>query len=95
MARSFLNVGTPVRPQQASAGDVIVFPRGRGTTYGHVGFVKDIDPENDRVTIISGNTGGGVRTETRRLSSSLGIRRIEQKHVGAEIPGVTDQQDVA
>jgi uncharacterized protein (TIGR02594 family) len=95
MARSFLNIGTPVKPQQAEAGDVIVFPRGRSGTLGHVGFVKDVDLQNNTVTILSGNTGGAVRTETRSLSGALGIRRIEEQHVGLDIPIVSDQQATA
>jgi uncharacterized protein (TIGR02594 family) len=95
MARSFLRVGTPIRPQDATAGDVIVFPRGTRGTYGHVGFVKDINVKENTVTVISGNTAGGVRVNEYPLSRALGIRRIQQQHVGAEIPGVTDQTATA
>jgi uncharacterized protein (TIGR02594 family) len=95
LARSFLNVGDKVDPKVASPGDVIVFARGSGGIYGHVGFIKSINPYRDEVTMISGNNRGAVRVDTRSLSDALGIRRIQQKHVGTTIPGVTDQSAAA
>jgi cell wall-associated NlpC family hydrolase len=80
MARSLLNVGKKVEPSSATPGDVIVFPRGTSGTYGHVGFVKENNPQKNEVTIISGNDRGGVRVSTRRLSSAIGIRRIMEQH---------------
>jgi hypothetical protein len=57
--------------------------------------VKDINVKENTVTVISGNTAGGVRVNEYPLSRALGIRRIQQQHVGAEIPGVTDQTATA
>ena len=87
LARSFLKIGSTVQATEAKAGDVIVFPRGSNSTYGHVGFIKSIDPGNNRVTIISGNDKNAVRVSTRPLDRALGIRRIGQQHVGMSLPG--------
>lgn len=95
LARSFLKIGSTVQPTEAKAGDVIVFPRGQNPIYGHVGFIKSIDPGNNRVTIISGNDSNAVRVSTRPLDKALGIRRIGQQHVGMSIQGVTDQTAIA
>lgn len=98
MARSFLGIGTKVKTEEAQPGDVIVFPRGKGGVYGHVGFIQSIDPDNDRVQVLAGNQGGaaqkggGVTVQTFPLSRALGVRRITKKVAmnAPDLPGDTD-----
>jgi uncharacterized protein (TIGR02594 family) len=75
MARSFLDWGAGVSglPQ---VGDIGVYPRGdpKGP-YGHVGFVKAVDPATGMVTLLGGNQGDAVSEKPYPIAEALGFRR--------------------
>lgn len=82
MARSWLNIGTPINIRDAQKGDIVIFSRGRDPKYGHVGiFEKLISPT--KFSAISGNYSSRVRMaefSTGRTGDLvfLGIRRIKK-----------------
>ena len=73
-ARSYLDWGKPVPLEEAQEGDIIVFPRGKSTWQGHVGFVSKM-LENGRVEVLSGNQDNKVTLKPYQLDSALGVRR--------------------
>ena len=83
-ARSFLNVGVPVRIGEAQAGfDVVILSRGSGNqpgpsvidAPGHVGFYAGQEGR-DGILILGGNQGNQVSIGNYKLSRVLGIRRL-------------------
>ena len=86
MARSFEKFGAAVQPQEAKAGDIIVFPRGApGSGLGHVGFIKAI--HGDTVEVLGGNQGNSVSVRSFPLSSATAIRRVGAGDIGKAVPG--------
>ena len=73
MARSFLNWGEPVNPEDIQRGDVVIFPRGNEGWKGHVGFF--IAEEKGHWIILGGNQRNEVRYDYFKPSRALGIRR--------------------
>lgn len=73
MARSFLNWGEPVDPEDIQRGDVVIFPRGNEGWKGHVGFF--IAEEKGHWIILGGNQRNEVRYDYFKPSRALGIRR--------------------
>lgn len=87
MARSFLEWGVPVdhKEQEPSAGDVVVFPRGRQSWQGHVGFYVDtvtIDGK-DYWRILGGNQSNAVTIELYTPERALAVRRAPKPVVEA------------
>jgi len=77
MARSFLEWGLPVAPEDIHPGDIVVFPRGDNQWQGHVGFYVKTVKFNDIVyySILGGNQSNRVSIELYKQSNALGIRR--------------------
>jgi len=74
MARSFLDWGSPINPQDIQPGDVVVFPRGNQGWQGHVGFYVGRTQEGYWL-ILGGNQSNQVRYDLYRPSKAIGIRR--------------------
>lgn len=89
-ARSYLQWGIAVRPEDAQRGDIAVIPRGGAKSWqGHVFFVDRI--EGDTVYGLGGNQDNAVNIKPFRLSQVLGFRRMAG--VGPSVmPGVADVQ---
>ena len=73
-ARSFLKWGSPINPQDIQKGDIVVFPRGKSSWQGHVGFYIGRGPEGQWV-ILGGNQDNQVRYDYYNPKRALGIRR--------------------
>jgi len=74
MARSFLDWGSPINPQDIQRGDVVVFPRGTQGWQGHVGFYVGRHSSGNWI-ILGGNQSNEVRYELYSPKRALGIRR--------------------
>jgi len=79
MARSFLNWGEPVQPEDIQRGDIVIFPRGDEGWKGHVGFF--IEEKNKRWVILGGNQRNEVRYDLYIPSRAIGIRRAKYTHI--------------
>lgn len=79
LARSFLLWGEPVdhRKETPKPGDVVVFPRGRQSWQGHVGFYVDTVSVDGKVywQILGGNQKNSVSVELYPASRAIGVRR--------------------
>lgn len=74
MARSWLNVGEPVK--EPSAGDVVVLSRGDPRSgKGHVGFFEGLNPDGS-VRLLSGNHNDAVASAAYPADRVLGYRRL-------------------
>lgn len=75
MARSFLNWGIGV--EEPKPGDVVVFPRGRSSWQGHVGFYLSSIEINGVLyyNILGGNQSNSVSIEQYPANKALDIRR--------------------
>jgi len=79
LARSFLQYGQQILPQDLTQGDIIVFPREDGEDWqGHVGFFLEMRKRDNKeyVVIISGNDKNQVTIGERPLSTAIGFRRF-------------------
>lgn len=79
MARSWLDVGTPISLGQARAdADVVVFWRGSpGSPSGHVALYSGIDDKDPNfVQVLGGNQGNSVRVSPMPIDRILGVRRL-------------------
>lgn len=74
LARSFLDWGSPINPQDIQRGDIVVFPRGREGWKGHVGFFIQRS-DDGRWIILGGNQSNTVRYDYYDPKRALGIRR--------------------
>lgn len=76
-ARSFLKWGEHVDPSDIQRGDIVVFPRGRSSIEGHVGFYVDtrIIDGYPMYVILSGNQSNTVDYDLFTPSTALDIRR--------------------
>lgn len=77
LARSFLEWGLPVDASAVKRGDLVIFPRGRSSWQGHVGFYWGT-VSRDGVTyyqILGGNQSNRVGIELYRADRALGVRR--------------------
>jgi uncharacterized protein (TIGR02594 family) len=74
MARSFLNWGS--KTKEPKEGDIVVLKRGRGTTFGHVGFFQgyEIIDGITYVKVLGGNTDHAVQVGYYPVSKVLGYR---------------------
>lgn len=75
LARSFLDWGVSV--DSPEKGDVVIFPRGRSSWQGHVGFfVEEFERDGIRYyVILGGNQENKVSYDVFRADKALGIRR--------------------
>ena len=82
-ARSWLEWGESVDTPRA--GDIVIFPRGKNTWQGHVGFYVDSVIKNDKeyYRILGGNQNDSVSIVQYKASNALGIRRYKY-HYGTE-----------
>ena len=83
MARSWLQVGTPITLEQAEVGnDIVIFKRGSDpqpgpetiNAPGHVGFFAGI--ENNRVLVLGGNQSDAVNISGYPVANVIGVRRL-------------------
>ena len=73
-ARSWLNVGVPVKLEDAVAGfDVVILARGE-PPQGHVGFFAGSSPT--MISVLGGNQGNKVSIQEYARDRLLGIRRL-------------------
>jgi uncharacterized protein (TIGR02594 family) len=80
LARSFLNWGNAVKPNDIQPGDVVIFPRGWKTWMGHVGFYVEtvwIDGV-EYWAILGGNQRNSVSIDLYPASRAIGIRRMQK-----------------
>jgi uncharacterized protein (TIGR02594 family) len=82
LARSFVDWGVPVdhKEQDPEPGDVVVFPRGRQSWQGHVGFYVDtvtIDGK-DYWQILGGNQNNAVTIELYDPRRAIAVRRTPE-----------------
>lgn len=76
-ARSFLQWGISISPEQIQKGDLVIFPRGNSSWQGHVGFYTESKVVNGReyYVILGGNQSNQVGYELYKASDALDIRR--------------------
>jgi uncharacterized protein (TIGR02594 family) len=83
LARSWLNIGTPIATKEAKKGfDVVILRRGTGhqpgpentTAPGHVGFYMSQD--HIRIWLLGGNQGNTVSVKAYDKDRVLGVRRL-------------------
>ena len=75
MARSFLNWGEEIHPNDIQYGDVVIFPRGNSGWKGHVGFYAGTYTETGEWIILGGNQDNSVSIDLYPEKRVLGIRR--------------------
>jgi len=85
MARSFLEWGDPVdhRQEDPQPGDIVVFPRGRQSWQGHVGFFVDTVEVDGKTywRILGGNQSNAVTVDLYSPARALAVRRAPQREV--------------
>jgi hypothetical protein len=76
MARSFLNWGS--KTKDPKEGDIVVLKRGRGNTFGHVGFFQgyEIVDGITYVKVLGGNTDHAVQVGYYSVDKVLGYRTV-------------------
>lgn len=75
LARSFLEYGSPINPQDIQYGDLVIFPRGGKSWQGHVGFYVGRYSTGEWI-ILGGNQNKKVSYELFESRRAIGIRRI-------------------
>lgn len=77
MARSFLAWGEPVLAEEIQRGDVVVFPRGRVSWQGHVGFYVETQTHRGKEywVILGGNQDNTVNYQLFDPSRAIAVRR--------------------
>lgn len=82
LARSFLEWGDPVDHKQEDPrpGDVVIFPRGRQSWQGHVGFYVDTVSVDGKLywQILGGNQKNSVSIELYSPNRALAVRRVPE-----------------
>lgn len=82
LARSFLAWGEPVDHKQEDPrpGDVVIFPRGRQSWQGHVGFYVDSIEVDGKLywQILGGNQKNSVSIELYNPDRALAVRRAPE-----------------
>lgn len=73
LARSFLNWGQEIQPQDIKPGDIVIFPRGNVSWQGHVGFF--VGATDNHWIILGGNQNNTVNYQLFRPKRAIGIRR--------------------
>jgi hypothetical protein len=80
MARSYLRFGEACEPKP---GAIVVFPRGKNPTFGHVAFVLRVI--GDQIEILEGNAADAVRVSKRPVKQALGFRWPVKRHADAPL----------
>lgn len=77
LARSFLDWGTAVNPEDILLGDLVVFPRGRTGWQGHVGFFVETQTVDGVLywAILGGNQDNSVTVDLYPASRAIAVRR--------------------
>lgn len=77
MARSFMQWGDSVSPEDIQKGDVVVFPRGNEGWQGHVGFYvgSTFKDDGEYYVILGGNQDNRVSYEFYKATRAIAIRR--------------------
>lgn len=85
-ARSWLEVGTPIKLEDAEKGDIVIFNRGGPhdpniiAAPGHVGFLAGIVDDQGVGTafieVLGGNQSNTVKVSRYHESDLLGVRRL-------------------
>jgi len=85
LARSFLDWGEAVEPEDIQVGDIVVFPRGNQGWKGHVGFYVGKQQGSNKWVILGGNQKNSVRYQLYNPNRALGIRRgtKQQANIGS------------
>ena len=87
LARSFLDWGVPVdhKNEDPRPGDVVIFPRGRQSWQGHVGFYVNTVTVDGREywQILGGNQSNSVSLDLRPPDRALAVRRAPEIVVAA------------
>lgn len=78
LARSFLGWGNAVDPKDIRKGDLVIFPRGKESWKGHVGFYAGTN-QNGYWVILGGNQNNTVNYRLYNPKHALGIRRWHNK----------------
>lgn len=82
MARSFVDWGVPVdhKEEEPEAGDVVIFPRGRQSWQGHVGFYVDTVTINGKQywQILGGNQNNAVTVDLYDPRRAIAVRRAPE-----------------
>lgn len=76
LARSFLDWGSSINPQDIEYGDLVIFPRGGISWQGHVGFYIGRYPQTGEWIILGGNQNNKVTYSLFKPSKAIGIRRF-------------------
>ena len=76
LARSFLDWGSSINPQDIEYGDLVIFPRGGISWQGHVGFYIGRYPHTGEWIILGGNQNNKVTYSLFKPSKAIGIRRF-------------------
>ena len=88
LARSFLDWGNPVdhKNKDPMPGDVVIFPRGRASWQGHVGFyVETVDIDGKEYwRILGGNQKNSVSIELYDPKRALAVRRHQYTEIASE-----------
>ena len=77
MARSFLSWGSSVEPLNIQQGDIVVFPRGRTSWQGHVGFYMETVTVDGVLywAILGGNQDNSVTVDLYPADRVIDVRR--------------------
>lgn len=89
-ARSYLEWGYRVEPDDAQEGDIAIFERGNSSWQGHVAFVISISKTH--VKVLGGNQMNAVNIKSYPRSKLLGIRRI--KAAGSTVKALPSVMEV-
>jgi uncharacterized protein (TIGR02594 family) len=88
LARSFLEWGDPVdhKNKDPMPGDVVIFPRGRASWQGHVGFyVETVNIDGKEYwRILGGNQKNSVSIELYDPKRALAVRRHQYTEIASE-----------
>jgi len=76
-ARSWLDVGVKVDPENVRPGDVVIFWRNMPDGWeGHVAFVESLNIPNKTVRVLGGNQADSVSVTEYPTNKVLGYRRL-------------------
>ncbi len=94
-ARSYLNYGMEVRPEEARRGDLVIFKRGSQSWQGHVAYF--LADDGTHVWVLGGNQSNAVTVARYAKASLLGIRRpvAAEKAAAGPIPQPRASRPVA
>ena len=86
-ARSYLDWGIHVEPDEIQVGDIVIFQRGGSAWQGHVGFAAG-KPKNGAIDVLGGNQRDQVNIARQSMTAFLGARRAETPFVRPDVEPV-------